>query len=197
MLGKPLGSAVFVLADSCGNAAAIPCCQPTAIVITLPMSRRFLPERGHLTERKGIMDKRIVELALEALQERKNALDVEIAQLSAELKGGTTTPSGKRRTRTAAERRAHSHAMKLYGRRKRTASTRTKPKSGPQSAAARKAVSERMKAYWAKRKAQAPAPKKAAPATGNPQNDECCRQEGISEKMEIAWAKRKAKAAKK
>ena len=98
---------------------------------------------------------RMLELALEALEKQRTSVEDEIRELTGQLEPGITAPSGKRRTRTAAERRAHSQAMKLYWRRRKAAATKAKSKSGPQSAAARKAVSERMRAYWAKRKAQA------------------------------------------
>jgi len=90
------------------------------------------------------MDKRIVELALEALKVRRVAIETEIAEMEAELRGlhRGTPRKGSR-----------------AGKAKRAGAIR---KSGPQSAAARKAVSERMKLYWAKRKAaEAKAAKKA------------------------------------
>jgi hypothetical protein len=68
---------------------------------------------------------RILELALEALESQKKAVEAEIASLQAELKGGTVTksvqssltitpPSGRRREKTPAERKAHSEKMKAY-----------------------------------------------------------------------------------
>jgi len=114
------------------------------------------------------MDARIIELAIEALRNRRSGVEAEIAALEGELRGRTALPippvAGKRKPRTAAQRRAHSEHMKAYwaarkaraskaGRARKTVSV--KPKLGPQSAAARKAQSERMKAYWAKRKAAA------------------------------------------
>jgi len=114
------------------------------------------------------MDARIIELAIEALRSRRSGVEAEIAMLEGELRGRTAPPTspvaGKRRARTAAQRKAHSERMKAYwaARKGRAAKARTarkaapaKPKLGPQSAAARKAQSERMKAYWAKRKAAA------------------------------------------
>jgi hypothetical protein len=120
------------------------------------------------------MDTRILELALETLENRKSAIDAEIAEIRAQLKqGDSIKPSAvapaapKMRRKSAAERKAHSLRMKeIWKRRKAEAATRMKPaatarpKMGPQSAAARKAQSERMKAIWAKRKAQAAKPKK-------------------------------------
>lgn len=117
---------------------------------------------------KGIdMDKRILELAVEALEGQKARLETEIEAIRMQLKGGlarpaTTAPAaGKRRSRTAAERKAQSERMKAYwaSRKSRAAKTKTTAKRaasrsrfGPKTAAARKAQSERMKAYWAKRR---------------------------------------------
>ena len=75
------------------------------------------------------MDKRLIELALEALEVRKAALDSEIASLRAQLAGRAKT------ARTPAK------------------SAAPEKKRGPQSKAARKAQSLRMKAFWAKRRA--------------------------------------------
>jgi len=117
-------------------------------------------------------NKRILQLALETLQAQRTSIEAQIQELSAESHGLATGRTGgagkavrpaKRRTRTAAERRAHSRAMKMYWRRKKAqAATAQKskkpvqkkePKRGPQSAAARKALSRKMKLVWAKRKA--------------------------------------------
>jgi len=105
------------------------------------------------------MDNRVVELALDALKARRTAIEKEIAEIEAELRG-------RRRRGPAKATRAgnlQSERMKAYWARKRAASGKPSGKakagvirkSGPQSAAARKAVSERMKAYWAKRRAAA------------------------------------------
>jgi hypothetical protein len=126
------------------------------------------------------MDARIIELAIEALRSRRSGVEAEIAMLEGELRGRPPLPAspvaGKRRPRTAAQRKAHSERMRTYwaarkgraikaGPARKTASA--KPKLGPQSAAARKAQSERMKAYWAKRKAAAAKkPKTAKAGTG-------------------------------
>jgi hypothetical protein len=106
------------------------------------------------------MDKRILELALETLEKRKAAIDAEIQLIQTQLKGGTkhktvAPAAGKRKARTAAQRKAQSERMKQIWAAKRAAKKAVlpKPKTGPKSAAARKAQSERMKAYWAKRKA--------------------------------------------
>lgn len=116
--------------------------------------------------RKGIiMDKRILELALEALHNRMAAVDAEIQSIKTQLDGRakpkTVAPAaGKRKARTAAQRKAQSEKMKKIWAEKRAkriqaAKTVTppKPNKGP-SAAARKAQSERMKAYWAARRAK-------------------------------------------
>jgi uncharacterized protein (UPF0335 family) len=109
------------------------------------------------------MDKRILELAVEALQERKAKVEAEIESIQAELEGRIRKPKiavprvVKRRRRTAAQRKAQSRRMKAYwAARKSRATTKparkptsAKPRRGPRSAAARKAQSERMKAYWA------------------------------------------------
>lgn len=145
---------------------------------------------------------RVVELALDALQKQRLAVEDEIRELSAQLKGGNHNramllTTGERRAKTAAERRAHSRAMKAYWQRKKTVATEPRPKSGPQSAAARKAVSERMKAYWAKRKAQATKPAASRkPATAKAQQTTAARK-AQSERMKEIWAKRKAESAKK
>jgi len=76
------------------------------------------------------MDKRLIELALEALELRKAALDDEIAKMRSQLGGRAVA--------------AKIPAAKLPGKKKR----------GPQSKSARKAQSERMKAYWAKRRGE-------------------------------------------
>jgi hypothetical protein len=104
------------------------------------------------------MDKRILELALEALHGQMAAIDAEIQSIQTELKGGTEPKTvapavGKRKARTAAQRKAQSEIMKKIWAEKRAAKKviPLKAKKGP-SAAARKAQSERMKAYWAKRR---------------------------------------------
>jgi hypothetical protein len=106
------------------------------------------------------MDARIIELAIEALQRRKSGVEAEIEMVEGELRGRTAKPAapvaGKRRPKTAAQRKAQAERMRAYwAARKARKTAPAKPKMGPQSAAARKAQSERMKAYWAKRKAKA------------------------------------------
>ena len=127
--------------------------------------------------RKGIMDTRILELALEALESRKTAIDAEISDIRSQMKTGArvvpakaVAPAGGRRSpRTAAQRKAQAERMREFWRKKRAAAkakpvkkAAAKPKPAQKSAAAQKA-SERMKAYWAKKKAEAakaPAAKK-------------------------------------
>ena len=114
--------------------------------------------------RKGQMDIRILELALDGLQARKTALEAEIQSLKAELEGRSiseiVTPAvGRRRPRTAAQRGAHSRRMKaLWAARKAQAAKPKAAKAGApkkgQSAAANKARSAKMKAYWNKRRAE-------------------------------------------
>lgn len=114
------------------------------------------------------MDARIIELAIEALRSRRSGVEAEIVMLEGELRGHPPLPTspvaGKRRPRTAAQRKAHSERMRTYWAARKGRATKAgparktapaKPKLGPQSVAARKAQSERMKAYWAKRKAAA------------------------------------------
>jgi hypothetical protein len=77
------------------------------------------------------MSDRIIELALEALEARKTALDAEITALRAGLKPGRgRAQSSDSRAERPVRRRA------------------------PRSAAARKAQSERMKEYWARRRGE-------------------------------------------
>ena len=92
---------------------------------------------------KGIMEKRILELALETLEQRKALLQVEIASIQDELKG---------KTKAAPAAAAAVPAPRRKGR---------------MSAALRKAQSERMKKYWELRRqkaAKAKAIKKTSPA---------------------------------
>jgi hypothetical protein len=77
------------------------------------------------------MSQRLIELALEALEQRRAKLDAEIAEIRSQIRGraaGAEAPA---------------------------ATPRAGKKRGPQSKAAKKAQSERMKAYWAKRRAEA------------------------------------------
>lgn len=76
----------------------------------------------------AIKDSRLIQLALEALEEKRRAIDDEISQLRARM--------------GAAGREA---AGAGNGRRRRR-------KRKPMSAAQKRAVSERMKKYWADRR---------------------------------------------
>ena len=117
--------------------------------------------------------KRILELALERLQQQRIALEAEIQTVRAELHGRTGTanaikagsitppPSGRRKPRTAAQRKAHSARMKAYwaSRRETLAANAKKaipttPKRRARTAAEKKALSMKMKAAWARRKAE-------------------------------------------
>lgn len=95
------------------------------------------------------MNKRILELALEALEARKEKIAKEIDELQAGLTGSQ---------RLVPRKQPQSERMKAHwAARKRAesgnAAAVTGQSRGPQSVAARKAASERMKAYWAKRRA--------------------------------------------
>ena len=114
-------------------------------------------------------NKKILELALENLENQRITLEADIKSLLAELggkTGKTAAPvAGKRRPRTAAERKAQASRMRAFWAAKRSKAKKAKAakkpapavsKHGPQTAAARKAQSERMKAYWTAKKAEAP-----------------------------------------
>jgi hypothetical protein len=69
--------------------------------------------------------KRILELALQVLEKQKIQVEAEIEALRAEMRGSgratstrktahAASPSGRRRTRTPAERKAQSKRMKAY-----------------------------------------------------------------------------------
>ena len=89
--------------------------------------------------------KRILELALEALEKKKTQVETEIEALRAEMRGRggvtakrkagpTAGPSGRRRTRTPAERKAQSKRMKAYWAAKKAAAAAKAKKpaqSGP------------------------------------------------------------------
>jgi hypothetical protein len=112
--------------------------------------------------RKGIMDKRILELALETLEKRKADIDADIAALQAQLGVKAPTaiiaaiaPSPKgRRAKTAAERKAHSDRMKAFWAARRSKSAKPKTAAKKAGKDANKSRSEKMKAYWAARRAK-------------------------------------------
>jgi hypothetical protein len=69
--------------------------------------------------------KRILELALEALEKQKTQVEAEVEALRAEMRGSgratlkrktgpIASPPGKRRAKTPAERKAQSKRMKAY-----------------------------------------------------------------------------------
>jgi len=129
------------------------------------------------TLRKGNMEKRILELALEALEKQRTDVEAAIAEIR-ELQDGkrriiTRKPGmpalvvGKRRSRTPAERRAQAKRMREYW---------AKRKAGVAKVSA---ASRRLPAASAKRRAKTAAEKKA-----------------LSLKMREIWKKRKAAAAK-
>jgi len=111
------------------------------------------------------MDNRILELAVETLEQRKADIDAEIAMLKAQLGGdiqvtaaGAPLPQ-RRKGKSAAERKAVSLRMKAYWQARRA--TASKPASAKKSAsvkakpelnAANKSRSAKLKAYWAKRR---------------------------------------------
>ena len=83
------------------------------------------------------MANRLVELALEALESRKNQIESEIKELRSQIRRGLNTLN----TRTGARGQKPGRRSAPGRRRVRTA-------------ASRKAQSLRMKAYWAKRRAE-------------------------------------------
>jgi colicin import membrane protein len=157
--------------------------------------------------KKGHMDNaRILQLAIEALENQRKTVEVEIAELSAQLKGGIKSEavsikprSGARKATAAGPKISQSERMKAYwaAKRAQSAQPRATTAKGPQTAASRKAISERMKAYWAeRRKGKAvPAASSSAKPKRGPQS--AAAKKAISERMKEAWAKRKAEAAKK
>jgi hypothetical protein len=80
------------------------------------------------------MEKRLIELAIEALELRKAAIDAELTKIRATLSGGAKAAAASQLAKAVAP-----------------APTR---KRGPRSKAARKAQSERMKLFWAQRRAE-------------------------------------------
>jgi hypothetical protein len=103
-------------------------------------------------EREEMEHKRILELALEALQNQKAQVEAEIEALRAEMRGSvratstrravpTAGPKGKRRAKTPAEREAQSKRMKAYWAAKKAAvatkakkATHSRPKARSKSA---------------------------------------------------------------
>ncbi len=146
---------------------------------------------------------RILQLAIEALEQKRKAVEVEIAELSAQLGSGirgkkrSVTPrSVIRKLRTAGQKMSQSERMKAYWAAKRAQAAKPKTAKGPQSAASRKAISERMKAYWAERRKAKAAQTSATSAKPKRRPQSAAAKKAISEKMKEAWARRKAEAAK-
>ena len=123
----------------------------------------------HWLRKKGNMErKRILELALETLENQRAEVDAAIAEIS-EMKGGirrgivkksgTPTPvMAKRRSRTAAERKAQSLRMRrIWAEKKAARAKKPSPAGGKRKmrSAKSQAVSEGMRVYWAKKKAEA------------------------------------------
>ena len=116
-------------------------------------------------------DKRIVELALEALNARRTAVEAEIQGITAALKDGiarvTTSVSRtakKRRPKSRAERKAQSIRMKQIWEKRRTKRAETiarektiptVPERRPKTAAEKRALSQKMKLVWARKRAEA------------------------------------------
>ena len=83
-------------------------------------------------------NKRLIELAIEGLRVKKDAIELEIQALSKGVKAAVSTLRGA------------------------PAKAAPAPKRKKRSAAARKAQAEKMRAYWAKRKAEGAKKTKAA-----------------------------------
>ena len=118
---------------------------------------------------------RILELALEGLQKQKADIEQEIEMVRAELRGRApavpsrfvpAARSGKRRSRTPAERKAQAERMRKYwaAKRAKVAKVATAPKTSPaagakkrraKTAAEKRALSLKMKEIWKKRRAAA------------------------------------------
>jgi hypothetical protein len=98
--------------------------------------------------------KRMLELALEALEKRRTQVEAEIETLRAEMRGGG---------RATLERKAEPAGSARKKRRARTP-------------AERKAQSKRMKAYWAAKKAEVAA-KAKKPAQSGPRVERRARSE--------------------
>jgi hypothetical protein len=107
--------------------------------------------------------KRLLELAIEALEGQKAAVDAEIEAIHAELKGAGAPQAIRpvsvagRGHRNSAARRAQSERMrKIWATRKAAAAKKaTQEKAKPERAAVNKAISLAMKAAWVRRRAKA------------------------------------------
>jgi hypothetical protein len=115
-------------------------------------------------------NQRVIELALEGLKRKRDAIEAEIAELNARMRG--VGPAGEQRQ----------------------APVKAK---GPATVAARRRQSERMKAYWAARRRAKSGPSKEPAARKSARRImSAAAKKAISKKMKAAWAKRKADAAK-
>jgi hypothetical protein len=102
-------------------------------------------------------NERLISLAIEALERRKDAIQADIDALLAR-EGGRQRSTGRVAGSRSEKMKAYWAARKaLSAKAPRPEKARRARRSGPQSPAARKAVSDRMKAYWAKRRAAKPA----------------------------------------
>ena len=118
------------------------------------------------------MDKRILELALEALQAQKNAIEAEIAQLRGGIQPKASAHAAGKRLgpRSAARREAQSTRMRLYWKNKKALAAKAQPGKKAtiatlrptQRDAANKARSAKMKAFWAKKRAESAKSRKLA-----------------------------------
>jgi len=110
--------------------------------------------------------KRILELALETMENQRAEAEAAIEELKGGIrrgivkKPGTPTPvMAKRRSRTAAKRKPQSLRMKrIWAEKKAARAAKDKkkiPKRRPKTVAEKRALSLKMKQAWAKRKAEA------------------------------------------
>jgi hypothetical protein len=107
------------------------------------------------------MEKRILELALEALEGQRALLSAEIEMIRTQLDSGAKAKpnlknarAGKRKARSAAQRKAQSERMKAYwAARKKAADEqmRSKPKSGQATPANRKGQTRKKQAEQKKK----------------------------------------------
>jgi hypothetical protein len=98
------------------------------------------------------MNAKIIQLALEALENKKTEIEKEIAEIQAELRVTRQTAPQARQSR--------SEKMKAYWAAKRAGSAkiaepRATRKRRKMTAAEKAALSKKLKAAWAKRKAEA------------------------------------------
>jgi hypothetical protein len=109
--------------------------------------------------REDYVDRRILELALEALNARRASIVSEIEGLKHELAGGgaTTSPAVKAVTAPAVKAVTAPAAKAVTAPAAKAVTVKSKRRK--RTAAFRKAQSERMKALWAKRKAKQAQPK--------------------------------------